>query len=91
VRALFAGDAAHTARASFHPVPLFANYRKVSSHPEFQWLSLAVALNFAGFFLYIASAPTVILQHLHLGEHEFGWLFIPAVSASCSAPFFPAA
>jgi len=70
----------HTARASFHPVPLFANYRKVSSHPEFQWLSLAVALNFAGFFLYIASAPTVILQHLHLGEHEFGWLFIPAVS-----------
>ncbi len=70
----------HTARASFHPVPLFANYRKVGSHPEFQWLSLAVALNFAGFFLYIASAPVFIIQHLHLGEHQFGWLFIPAVS-----------
>ena len=70
----------HTARESFHPVPLFTNYRKVGSHPEFQWLSLAVGLNFAGFFLYIASAPTFILQHLHLGEHQFGWLFIPAVS-----------
>ncbi len=69
-----------TARESFHPVPLFANYRKVGSHPEFQWLSLAVGLNFAGFFLYIASAPVFILQHLQLDEHEFGWLFIPAVS-----------
>ncbi len=70
----------HTARESFHPTPLFANYRKVGSHPEFQWLSLAVALNFAGFFLYIASAPVFVIQHLHLGEHQFGWLFIPAVS-----------
>ena len=68
------------ARESFHPAPLFANYRKVGTHPEFQWLSLAIALNFAGFFLYIASAPVFIIQHLHLGEHQFGWLFIPAVS-----------
>jgi len=58
----------HTARESFHPAPLFANYRKVGSHPEFQWLSLAVSLNFAGFFLYIASAPTIVLQYLHLGD-----------------------
>ena len=70
----------HAARESFHPKPLFANYRKVGSHPEFQWLSLTVGLNFAGFFLYIASAPVFIIQHLHLGEHQFGWLFIPAVS-----------
>ena len=70
----------HTARESFHPTPLFANYRKVGSHPEFQWLSLAVGLNFAGFFLYIASAPVFIIQYLHLGEHQFAWLFIPAVS-----------
>ena len=70
----------HSARESFHPAPLFANYRKVGSHPEFQWLSLAVALNFAGFFLYSASAPVIIIQHLHLGEHQFAWLFIPAVS-----------
>ena len=70
----------HAARESFHPVPLFTNYRKVGSHPEFQWLSLAVGLNFAGFFLYIASAPVFIIQHLHLGAHQFGWLFIPAVS-----------
>ena len=70
----------HAARESFHPKPLFASYRKVGMHPEFQWLSLAVALNFAGFFLYIAAAPVFIIEHLHLGEHQFGWLFIPAVS-----------
>lgn len=71
---------ASSARESFQPKPLFASYRKVGSHREFQLLSLAVAFNFAGFFLYIASAPVFIIQHLHLGEHQFGWLFIPAVS-----------
>ncbi|MBT9614240.1 MAG: multidrug effflux MFS transporter, partial [Burkholderiales bacterium] len=70
----------HTARERFHPKPLFANYRKVGTHPEFQLLSLAIALNFAGFFLYIAAAPVFVIEHLHLGEHQFGWLFIPAVS-----------
>ncbi len=71
---------AANAREKFHPKPLFASYRKVGSHPEFQLLSLAVAFNFAGFFLYIASAPVFVIQYLHLGEHQFGWLFIPAVS-----------
>lgn len=71
---------APTAREKFQPKPLFASYRKIGTNPEFQLLSFAVAFNFAGFFLYIASAPVFIIQHLHLGEHQFGWLFIPAVS-----------
>lgn len=70
----------HTAREPFHPKPLLANYRKVAGDPRMVLLSLAIAGNFAGFFLYIASAPVFVLEHLHLGEHQFGWLFIPAVS-----------
>jgi len=46
----------------------------------FLLLSGTVALHFAGFFLYIASAPVFVLQHLKLGENQFAWLFIPAIS-----------
>lgn len=46
---------------------------------EFQLLSLAVAFNFAGFFLYIWR-PVFLMQHLHLGPSEFLWMPGPAVS-----------
>jgi DHA1 family bicyclomycin/chloramphenicol resistance-like MFS transporter len=57
-----------------------ANYRKVFCNRKFLLLSGAVAANFAGFFLYIASAPVFIVDLLGLGETQFAWLFIPAVS-----------
>jgi DHA1 family bicyclomycin/chloramphenicol resistance-like MFS transporter len=67
-------------REKFHPKPLFAAYRKVGTNPRFLLLSITIALNFSGFFLYIASAPVFVIDHLHLGERQFGWLFIPGVS-----------
>lgn len=60
--------------------PMLRNYRMVLSNRVFLLLASAVAFNFAGFFLYIASAPVFVLQHLKLGETQFAWLFIPAVS-----------
>jgi DHA1 family bicyclomycin/chloramphenicol resistance-like MFS transporter len=39
-----------------------------------------VALNFAGLFLYIASAPVMLPEHLGLGPSQFAWLFVPTVS-----------
>lgn len=67
-------------RQPFSPRPLARNYRMVFTNPMFLLLSGAVALHFAGFFLYIASAPVFVLQHLKLGESQFAWLFIPAIS-----------
>lgn len=67
-------------RQPFSPRPLARNYRKVFSNPLFLLLSGTVALHFAGFFLYIASAPVFVIDHLKLGESEFAWLFIPAIS-----------
>ncbi|BBP03529.1 Bcr/CflA family drug resistance efflux transporter [Sulfuriferula plumbiphila] len=67
-------------RQPFSPRPLARNYRMVFTHPVFLLLSGAVALHFAGFFLYIASAPVFVIQHLKLGESQFAWLFIPAIS-----------
>ena len=43
-------------------------------------LALAVAFNFAGFFVYIASAPVFLIDHLGLGSREFAWLFVPMVA-----------
>jgi DHA1 family bicyclomycin/chloramphenicol resistance-like MFS transporter len=70
----------HAARQSFAPRALTANYLKVLGSLRFGLLSTAIAFNFAGFFLYIASAPAIIYRLLHLNENQFGWLFIPATS-----------
>lgn len=59
---------------------LLANYWQVGCKREFQLLTAAVSFNFAGFFLYIPSAPVFLMQHLHLGPEQFLWMFGPAVS-----------
>lgn len=59
---------------------LLANYWQVGRKREFQLLTAAVSFNFAGFFLYIPSAPVFLMQHLHLGPEQFLWMFGPAVS-----------
>ncbi|KIA79716.1 multidrug transporter CflA [Chromobacterium piscinae] len=58
---------------------LLANYWQVGRKRDFQLLTAAVSFNFAGFFLYIPSAPVFLMQHLRLGPTEFLWLFGPAV------------
>lgn len=68
------------ARRSLHPVALWAGYRQVFSRPAFLLLAGALALNFNGFFLYIMSAPVLLLEHLRVSPQGFGWLFIPCVS-----------
>lgn len=58
---------------------LARNYLEVGRKREFQLLALAVSFNFAGFFLYIPSAPVFVMQHLGLGHDQFIWMFGPAV------------
>lgn len=67
-------------RQPFSFKPLARNYHEVASHPHFLLLAGTIALHFAGFFLYIASAPVFILQTLHLHEAQFAYLFIPAIT-----------
>ncbi|BBP00877.1 multidrug effflux MFS transporter [Sulfuriferula nivalis] len=68
------------ARHTFSFRPLVTNYHQVASHPHFLLLASTVALHFAGFFLYIASASVFVLQTLHLKEDQFAGLFIPAIA-----------
>ncbi|WP_205694439.1 multidrug effflux MFS transporter [Crenobacter cavernae] len=58
---------------------LLSNYWQVLKKPEFDLLALAVSFNFAGFFLYIPSAPVFLIQHLKLSPQSFLWMFGPAV------------
>ncbi len=67
-------------RQPFNPRFLWQNYSAIFSSPMFHMKAGIVALNFAGLFLYIASAPVMLPELLHLGPDQFAWLFIPAVS-----------
>ena len=67
-------------RHPFRPRPLLLGYREVGASPKFLLLSLAVGLNFNGFFLYILSAPVFLPAHLGLGPQEYAWLFMPGIA-----------
>ncbi len=67
-------------RQPLHPAYLLRTYWKVLTSPAFVSATLAVSCNFTGFFLYVMSAPVFLLQHLHVGETEFYWLFVPGMA-----------
>lgn len=68
------------ARQPFALAPLARNYLTLASNVRLALLCLAVALNFSGFFLYIASAPAFIYGLLALGVDDFPVLFVPGIA-----------
>lgn len=69
-----------THRQSFHPINVSRVYGKTLVHKRFQALIFIVASYFAGLFLYIAGAPTVIFEFLMLGSRDFAVMFVPLVA-----------
>jgi DHA1 family bicyclomycin/chloramphenicol resistance-like MFS transporter len=74
-------------RQSFHPTSVFKVYIKTLVHKQFPLMSLSLTFAFAGLFLYIAGAPTVIYDFLGLGSNDFGLQFIPMVIGMMSGAF----
>lgn len=68
------------ARVRLAPARLLRDYVAIFLNPRFQRVAAAGAFNFAGLFLYIASAPAFILELLELGERDFAWLFVPTIA-----------
>ena len=68
-----------SARQRFAVAPLLAAYRLVALDPRFILLAGTSSLSFAGFFLYVLSAPAFIYRHLGLTAHDFAWLFMAGV------------
>ncbi len=67
-------------RHPLHPAALWRNYRTVLGQPKFALLALVPALNFCGFFIYIASAPAFLVRLLGVSTLGFAWLFVPMIS-----------
>ena len=67
-------------RHSFHPSHLLRGYREALGHVPFLLSCLALAFGAGGFLLYVATAPDVVLNILHLSERQFGWMFVPIVA-----------
>jgi len=67
-------------RQSIHPGAVTRVYLRALLNQRFPALIFSVSFSFAGLFLYIAGAPTVIYDFLGLGSKDFGWLFIPIVA-----------
>jgi DHA1 family bicyclomycin/chloramphenicol resistance-like MFS transporter len=55
------------------------NYRAVITRADFLLLASAASLNFAGFFVYVATAPA-FLAKLDVTTWGFAWLFMPMIA-----------
>jgi DHA1 family bicyclomycin/chloramphenicol resistance-like MFS transporter len=66
-------------RRSLHPAAVLGAYLRTLIHSHFLRLILSLSFAFAGLFLYIAGAPTVIYDFLGLGAGDFGLQFVPMV------------
>jgi DHA1 family bicyclomycin/chloramphenicol resistance-like MFS transporter len=66
-------------RQSLHPRELWRSYVSVLRNRDFLLLAIIPALNFAAFFLYIASAPSFLMDLLGVSSYGFAWLFMPMI------------
>ena len=80
-----------------HPAParlplrassLVRDYLAIFTNPRFQRLAAASAFNFAALWLFISSAPAFVVDHLKLGEGDFGWFFVPMIGGMVTGSFF---
>lgn len=67
-------------RQSLKPSYLGKTYWHVLTSPPFLFACAALSLNFAGFFIYILSAPVFLMTHLGVHETGFLWLFGPGMA-----------
>ena len=71
-------------RQSLQAAYLGRTYWKVMTSPPFLFACAALSLNFAGFFIYVLSAPVFLMKHLGIHETGFLWLFGPAMAGLMS-------
>jgi len=74
-------------RQSAHPRAIAAAYLHALRNGRFNILITTIALNFGGFFLYIAASPDLLYRHLGYDAQDFGRLFIPLVAGLMAGAF----
>ncbi|GAB3358130.1 multidrug effflux MFS transporter [Lysobacter tyrosinilyticus] len=78
---------AKEARLPLRAGPLLRDYVSIFANPRFQRLAAVSAFNFAALWLFISSAPAFVVDHLGLGESDFGWFFIPMIGGMVTGAF----
>lgn len=79
-----------SARQPLHLGTILRTYRKVGSHAPFVLQSMGIALMFAGFSVYISTAPDFVMQVLGLPETAFAWLFVPIITGMSTGSWLSA-
>lgn len=74
-------------RRPFRPTSVFRVYVSTLMHRQFPAMTLSLSFTFAGAFIYIAGAPSVIYDFLGLGTDDFGLQFIPMVAGLMSGAY----
>lgn len=75
------------ARTPLRPGSLARGSWAVLRNRRFLQLALSACFNFGVLFLYIASAPVLVLDYLGLNQQQFGWLFVPMVIGLMTGSF----
>ena len=66
---------------------MLRGYWSMLGNAAFMRLALAASLNFAALFLYISSAPALVIDHLQLGQDGFAWFFVPMIGGMMLGAF----
>jgi DHA1 family bicyclomycin/chloramphenicol resistance-like MFS transporter len=66
-------------RPRLHAGELAATAWGIVRHKEFLLLAMAMGANFAAMMSFIGAAPAVVVDHWHLRETQFAYLFIPVI------------
>jgi DHA1 family bicyclomycin/chloramphenicol resistance-like MFS transporter len=74
-------------RAHLHAGGLARTAWSIVQHREFLLLAMAMGANFAALMSFVGAAPAVVLDHWHLTETQFAYLFIPVIGGLISAAF----
>lgn len=74
-------------RQSLHPAAVVKVYIRILKDSRFVRMVLSLSFAFAGIFLYIAGAPTIIYDFMALEGNDFGKLFIPLVAGMMLGAF----
>ncbi|GAB3388687.1 multidrug effflux MFS transporter [Lysobacter fragariae] len=78
---------AKEARLPLRASSLLRDYSAIFLNPRFQRLAAASAFNFAALWLFISSAPAFVVDHLRMGESDFGWFFVPMIGGMVAGAF----
>ena len=74
-------------RPHLHAGSLARTAWSIARHREFLLLATAMGANFAALMSFVAAAPAVVLDHWHLSETQFAYLFIPVIGGLVISAF----